>query len=178
MLQRLLGRKRWEADKAKSLYAACVQQARNAAFFQAGVIDSQDGRFDMITLHVVLVIRRLRAEGEAGQSLSQALFDHMFDDLDAALREMGVGDTQVGKKIRAMGEAFYGRAQAYEAALASSEEGDELPAAIARNVPMQSKHLADDIAQYMRKADELLTATPFDTLVRANLKFPDPFGPG
>lgn len=119
---------------ARKLYDGLVEAARNPALYgEGGAPDTVDGRFDLITLHAVLVFRRLRDAGDHGQALSQLVFDIMFDDMDAALREMGTGDLSVGKKIREMGEAFYGRAQAYEPALVEAD-APALAQAIARNM--------------------------------------------
>src|SRR5689334_9758544 len=96
------------ARRAAALYAAIVSQARRPEFYESmGVPDTLDGRFDLIVLHASIYLKRLRAAGPEGRDLAQALFDTMFDNLDQSLREMGVGDVTVPKKIRAMVEAFY-----------------------------------------------------------------------
>lgn len=124
-LSTLLSRSRFD-DRAHDLYDAIVAQARQPAFYlSAEVPDSVDGRFDMIVMHTVLVGRRLRACGEAGRNLDQALFDLMFADMDRSLREMGVGDLRVGRRIKIMLKAFYGRAKAYDDALDGAADGDE-----------------------------------------------------
>jgi cytochrome b pre-mRNA-processing protein 3 len=112
-----------------ALYGACVAQARLPEFYRdLKVPDTIDGRFDLLVLHVALVIRRLGDAAEARQKL----FDLMFADMDRSLREMGVGDMGIGRRIKAMISAFYGRAQAYAKAL---EEGDDaLAASLARNL--------------------------------------------
>ncbi|TGY87869.1 ubiquinol-cytochrome C chaperone [Marinicauda algicola] len=115
------------------LYDSVLAAARQPSLYgPAGAPDTVDGRFDMIVIHAVLLMRRLRAGGKTGQAASQALFDRMFDDMDAALREMGTGDLKVGRKIREMGEAFYGRAKAYDAALDAGDEAG-LADILARN---------------------------------------------
>ena len=98
-----------------------------------GVPDTLDGRFDLIGLHAFLLIHRLRFLPAPGPALAQAVFDAMFSDMDKALREMGVGDLSVGRRVRAMWEAFHGRAAAYQEAL-DSPDAAALPAALARNV--------------------------------------------
>ncbi|MFN4142933.1 ubiquinol-cytochrome C chaperone family protein [Aestuariivirga sp.] len=105
--------------------------ARHPVFYADwGVPDTLDGRFDMISLHTFLVLDRLKgAEAE----FRQDLVDELFRDMDRSLREMGVGDLSVGKKVRKMAEVFYGRVAAYDRALAGGEEG-ALDAAIARNI--------------------------------------------
>jgi cytochrome b pre-mRNA-processing protein 3 len=118
-----------------TLYTAAVAGARNPWFFGAlGVPDSLDGRFDLVALHVALLIRRLRREPDPrGAALAQAVFDAMFADMDLNLREMGVGDLSVAKRVRRMWEALHGRALAYEAALDAGDVA-ALAAALRRNV--------------------------------------------
>jgi len=114
------------------LYTAAVAAARDPyVFANLGVPDTLDGRFDLIGLYVFLLIQRLNREPAPGPVLAQAVFDAMFSDMDINLRELGVGDLSVGKRVRAMWEAFHGRAAAYAAGW-----GDDagLRQAIARNV--------------------------------------------
>lgn len=102
--------------QGESLYAQIVAQARQPRFYtEWGVADSVDGRFDLLLIHAFLVMRRLNAIGPQGQALGQSLFDVMFLDMDRALREMGVGDMSIGKHVKKMAEAFYGRVAMYEA---------------------------------------------------------------
>ena len=111
-------------------YEAIVAAARHPAFYaQWGVADTLDGRFDMVALHTYLVLDRLKGVEPA---FRQDLVDEFFRDMDRSLRELGVGDISVGKKVRKMAEVFYGRIAAYYAALAG--EGDGLVPVIARNV--------------------------------------------
>jgi cytochrome b pre-mRNA-processing protein 3 len=115
------------------LYGDAVAAARDPHLYAAlGVPDTLDGRFDLVGLHVFLVIRRVqRLDG--GRDLAQAVFDAMFHDMDVNLREMGVGDLSVGKKVKVMWEAFNGRAIAYGAALDAGDQA-ALAAALVRNV--------------------------------------------
>jgi cytochrome b pre-mRNA-processing protein 3 len=130
---RLLGRNRDERT-GYQLYGAAVAAARQPAFYAGlGVPDTLDGRFDLVGLHVFLLIRRLRALPPPGPALAQAVFDAMFNDMDLNLREMGVGDLSVGKRVRAMWEAFHGRSSAYQAAL-EGRDAMKLAEALERNV--------------------------------------------
>jgi cytochrome b pre-mRNA-processing protein 3 len=107
-----------------------VAAARHPLFYADwGVADTLDGRFDMISLHAFLVLDRLKG---TEQAFRQDLVDEFFADMDRSLREMGVGDISVGKKVRKMAEVFYGRVAAYDQALASPDGALEV--AIARNV--------------------------------------------
>src|SRR3981081_4092999 len=106
-----------------SLYGTIVAQARAPAFYQIyGVPDTVNGRLEMIMLHAVLVLRRLEGGAAPGRALGQGLFDHFCRDMDASMREMGVGDLAVPRKMRRIGEAFYGRQAAYRTALAAPDE--------------------------------------------------------
>ena len=117
------------------LYGAAVTAARAPGFYtDLGVPDTLDGRFDLVGLHVFLAIRRLRAVPPPGEALAQAVFDAMFNDMDVNLREIGVGDMSVGKKVKQMWEAFHGRAAAYQAALENRQDPAALEAALVRNV--------------------------------------------
>ena len=123
-----------QARAGYELYCQAVAAARDPYFYSVlGVPDTLDGRFDMVGLHAFLVIRRLQALPVPGPALAQALFDAMFHDMDLNLREMGVSDLSVGKKVKQMWEAFHGRAAAYQGALAA---GDAvlLAEALRRNV--------------------------------------------
>lgn len=133
MVLGLLRRRRHERV-AHELYCSAVAAARVPFHYsELGVPDTLDGRFDLVGLHVFLVIRRLQAVPGVGPALAQAVFDAMFSDMDLNLREMGVGDLGVGKRVRAMWEAFHGRAVAYQAPLDAGDR-DGLAAALARNV--------------------------------------------
>ena len=108
-------------DKTASVqraYVSIVKQARRPELYAPGCApDNFDGRFDMMALHVHLVLRRMRALGMGRSDIGQDLFDMFFKDMDQAMREVGVGDMGVGKKVQKMVEAFYGRATAYDGVL-------------------------------------------------------------
>ena len=115
-----------------ALYAKAVAQARLTVFYaEREVPDTVDGRFDLLVLHVFLLLHRLGADGRETKRLSQGLFDLMFADMDRSLREMGVSDMAVGKRVKEMARAFYGRVDAYEPALG---EAAQLEEALARNL--------------------------------------------
>ena len=118
-----------------TLYGHAVAQARSPHYFVAvGVPDTLDGRFDMVALFAFLLVDRLRAEDSAaGRALAQAVFDAMFADMDQNLRQMGVGDLSVAKRVKTMWTAFNGRCHAYTDALAQGAP-QALDDALARNV--------------------------------------------
>ncbi len=178
MLRRLL--KHFQSDdRAHVLYGQIVAQARQPAFYGGlGVPDTPEGRFDMIVLHVVLVMRRLRAEDAAGRALAQELFDVFFADMDRNLREMGTSDLSVPKRVRGMAEAFYGRAAVYDAAIdANSTEG--LHAALERNLfTGRSGELnagtarVEAMAAYVLDAGRSLSDTSGTDIMAAILRWP------
>lgn len=103
---------------ARDIYLQIVRQSRQPDFFKQGAVkDTIDGRFDLLVLNAFLVIQRLSLIEKRGKVLSQAIFDEMFKNLDSDLREMGFGDMSIGKKIRKMAEAFYGRSDNYQTSL-------------------------------------------------------------
>ena len=115
-------RRRTEEAAAERLYEALVTQARSSGFYSAyQVPDSVDGRFELIALHVFLLLHRLKASYPDTRRLAQSLHDRFFADMDRSLREMGAGDLGVGKRVKRMAEAFYGRIPAYEGALADDD---------------------------------------------------------
>ena len=132
-------------------YTAIMAQARKPDHYGAGAVpDSFDGRFDMLAIHVHLVLRRLRSDGVARDDIGQALFDMFFRDMDQAMREAGVGDLGVGKKIRKMAQAFYGRAAAYDEALGKAAPASDdaatrkaLSAVLQRNLYPDADDAAD-----------------------------------
>lgn len=126
--------RRRREQAANALYLSLVEQARQPAFYATlGVPDSVEGRYDMVVLHAYLLMRRIGAvAGEDAKALSQSTFDLMFADMDQSLRELGVGDTGIGKRVRRMAEGFYGRVAAYDKA--QEEGGDALERALARNL--------------------------------------------
>ncbi len=157
-----------------ALYAAAVAAARDPYLYDTiGVADTLDGRFDLISLHVFLLVRRLRREPEPGSSLAQAVFDAMFSDMDVNLREMGVGDLSVGRRMRAMWEAFNGRAHAYDTALAAGGAA-ALEAALVRNVwrgTAPPDGCAAALARLVRAQAAALDGQPFAALAAGEAAF-------
>ena len=121
--------------KAQNLYDIAVAQARLPIFYEDyGVPDTVDGRFDMISLHCYLMMRKLRAQNtQEGKRLSQKLFDVFFVTMDRSLREMGVGDLGVPKHMKRMMQGFNGRAYHYESAIKNNDKA-ELGEALVQNI--------------------------------------------
>ncbi len=174
MLGRLFRPDRADEAAAVAIYGALVAQARAPALYALlGVPDSVSGRFEMVVLHTVLTIDRLKRDGERGGALGQHVFDDFCRDMDQSLRELGFGDMAVPKRMKKLGESFYGRAEAYGSAV-----GDRaaLATAIARNVfpDMDAGASARRLADYARAVMEALAATPMEELVAGKVAFPDP----
>jgi cytochrome b pre-mRNA-processing protein 3 len=157
-----------------ALYGVIVAQARNPAFYLGfGVPDTTEGRFDMLVLHLALFCRRLGRE--AAPSLGQDVFDMFCRDMDHNLREMGVGDLSVPKKMQKLVEAFYGRLDTYDRALAAAGEED-LEVALGRNVLGEAEPSgpARRLAAYVRAAARRLDEAALAELTGEGLSFPDP----
>ncbi len=162
-------------ESAFLLYRNLVDQARAPQFYlNVGVPDTLDGRFDMIVLHMVVVIERLSAIGQNAKGLSQKLFDVMFDDMDQALREIGVGDLSVGKKVKTMARAFYGRLGAYDEAFQAGTD-EAIREALKRNVfreaDIASERL-DALVVYTKAVREILKDTDLETFSAGTVVFP------
>lgn len=161
-----------ETAAARALFDTIVDRSREAAFYSAyGAPDTIEGRFDLLTLHAWLVMQRLKGEGPAAEAVSQKLFDTLFKDMDDNLREIGVGDLTVPKKIRVMAEAFYGRVSVYSDAMA--EEGDgALAEALRKNVYAGNDAApADRLAAYVRTQAEVLSEQPAARIMGGVVRF-------
>ena len=166
-----LFRKKPSDGAVYAVYAAMVGRARNPRFYaQWGVPDTVTGRFDMISLHLALLFRRLRGESGGAREFSQALFDLFFRDMDRSLREMGAGDLAVPKKIRNMGNLFYGLLASLDTALTSNEQG-AVEAVLVRN--LFGGELTGDpaaLALYVRDEASRLAAYPAEEIIGGRLE--------
>ena len=159
---------------ARTLYSLILIQARLPVFYSDwGVQDTIDGRFDMMVLHAHILFNRLKDGTTKDQEIAQAVFDLMFADLDQNLREMGVGDVGVSKRIKAMAEAFYGRATAYSNSMLE-EDNIALTAALRRNLYRNSE--AEDqqiigISIYMRNQVAHLKSQELSELIKGKISF-------
>jgi cytochrome b pre-mRNA-processing protein 3 len=171
-----LSRRAKRPDTISILYGMIVAQARLPCFYRDyAVADTVNGRFDLIVLHLTLVIERLAAES-ALREVGQGLFDRFCRDMDDNLREMGVGDLKVPKEMRRIGDAFYGRSEAYRTALKADDPGT-LAEVIARNVygvPLAGQAAPRRLAAYIREAAAELAAQDAAQIASATLRFPDP----
>jgi cytochrome b pre-mRNA-processing protein 3 len=176
MLGRLFKARQKAAGNPTTLYGAIVAQARAPVFYaEMGVADTVDGRFEMVVLHTQLVVRRLLAASPETAPVGQEVFDLFCADMDRSLRELGVGDMAVPKRMKKMGEAYYGRAAAYEEPLAGKDEA-ALSAALQRNVYADGDSRGDAVrlAAYVLAAAAALAAQPPAEIADGSPAFPDP----
>jgi cytochrome b pre-mRNA-processing protein 3 len=160
-----------------ALYGAIVAQARLPVFFRGyGVPDTVAGRLEMILIHALLFSRRTRNGEGAMRRLGQGLFDRFCDDMDANLREMGIGDLAVPKHMQRIGEAFYGRGAAYDAGLDADDDAG-LAQSLMRNVFAEGEQQPEPalrLAAYMKAADAQLAREDDTNLSQGRMSFPDP----
>ncbi|CAN5350965.1 ubiquinol-cytochrome C chaperone family protein [soil metagenome] len=157
---------------AVALYGSLVAQARAPGLYATlGVPDTTTGRFEMVVLHSILAIDRLKRAGAEGKELGQEVFDAFCRDMDQSLRELGFGDQSVPKRMKQLGESFYGRAEAYGRTL-----GDQagLAAALGRNVFPDSPDTEKTrpLARYAMAVAEGLTGARDADLLAGRVSFP------
>lgn len=167
-LDRIIGDRRDREDLAP-LYAAVIARGRDPVWYrEAGVPDTQDGRFDMIAAILSLVLIRLEAEGAARASESALLAEKFIEDMDGQLREIGFGDVVVGKHVGKMMGALGGRIAAYRTGL----DGGDLEAALGRNLyrgAVPPGHELEQAAQKLRTFHMQLSDMPAETLLAGTL---------
>ena len=177
MFQRLFGRESAENRRiAEALYVEIVAAARQELFYSHwNVPDTPLGRFEMLSLHMFLFQHRLRGAAGEPRHLAQLIIDDFFTEVDHSLRELGIGDMGVPKRMKKLARMFYGRTASYSAAL---EAGDRaaLAAALARNIMPGAAAWpqADALADYVQKADRWLAAQPLEDICAGKLGFPAP----
>lgn len=192
MLRRFFKANKTNQTITQRLYAQIVAQARQRAFYSDfGVPDSLDGRFNMIVLHNFLLFNRLQSSGEAAQALSQDIFDLFRLDMDHCLRELGVGDTSVPKRMKKMMQVFYGRSDGYKTALGAEDQHSEMTDALFRNIlsynenvflvdseaqptPSNGEGQAGALAGYVIGCVAHLETVDDAAILAGSLSFPDP----
>ena len=170
------GRRRPSPSRAllDRLHGEIVGAVRRPVFYlDYGVPDTFEGRFELLVLHVGLVLRRFNAAEAPGPEVAQDLVDTVFAHLEADLREAGVGDITVPKRMKTLCEAFLGRSAAYESGLQAGTEA--LKAAVARNIyaGRADGDGAERLARYVAAAAAALSATPLETCLAGPIPFPD-----
>lgn len=173
-LSRLFGRRGADRKIARAHLRSIAAQSRNPVFYaDNGVHDTFDGRFELMTLHAVLVLRRLKASGEGGDRIAQEILTLMFSDFDHALRESGTGDLTLGKKVRVLGESYLGRAKAYDRAILNGK--GELQETLHRNLfEMRDSNLSAEMTDYVLAVVERLDVQGDDDLLQGKTDWPAP----
>lgn len=170
-----LFRKDPRAPLIGTLHKRIADAARAPALYLGlGVPDTIEGRFESLSLHFVLVLRRLRRLPDPAREVAQDLVDSFFGHLDASLREMGVGDMGVPKRMKKLAQGFYGRAAAYDAAL-DSGNSDAVAVALAEHVGGPAEALSG-LARYAIAAERALAGASLDALLEHGPRFPAPAG--
>ncbi len=169
----------WLTDRGRAqrtateLYGSIVAQSREPAFYLvSGVADTIDGRYGLLVVHMWLTLGRLRAEGPAASDVAQALLEAFITDMDDNMREIGVGDLSVPRKVKKAAAGLYDRGRIYDAALA---DGAALAAAIAQHMDQPPGWPGGAaLAAYVWRARDHLTATSGGELLAGHLSFPPP----
>lgn len=171
----LFGLFRRRDDRIDELYAAIVTHARHPVFYRdLGVPDTVEGRFELLVAVAGQVVARLNAGTEADREAARLLSETFFSDMDRSLREMGISDTGVPRRMKKIAQAFYGRVAAYDAALSAGSRPD-LEAALTRNVydgaPAPG---AAGLAAAVHRLNEALAAATPEALLSGRFVFPEP----
>jgi cytochrome b pre-mRNA-processing protein 3 len=167
-----LFRKNTATEPVYAVYRAIVAQSRQPRFYADWLVpDTVTGRFDMISLHLALLFRRLRAEAGERKEFSQAVFDLFFKDMDRSLREMGVGDLGVPKRIQKMGNIFFGLLAALSEAMDRNDTA-ALESVLARNIfeGATGPHVRA-LAEYLLAEDRALAAQPAASITGGAIAF-------
>ena len=155
----------------RALFFSASEKARDPAFYTGGAPDTYEGRFELYTLHVVLLLHRLKGEGPQLADVRQGLFDAFVRNLDDGLREMGVGDLSVGKKMRKLGSGVYGRLKTYDTALKGGVEGVK-PVLIRTLFAGEPSTAASALARYVVAASDRLEAQPTEQFLQGEAQWP------
>ncbi|KZL16738.1 Ubiquinol-cytochrome C chaperone [Pseudovibrio axinellae] len=157
-------------------YERIVAQARQPVFYERyGIPDTSEGRFEMIVLHAFCVFHRLREEDTVARKFAQAVFDYFFEDMDQSMRELGIGDEGVRRRVRVMVESFYGRASSYMEALENKDD-TALFDAFERNIYGQSCEpvAVRALVHYMHEAVAGLAVLPTKEILAGDIEFVAP----
>ncbi len=171
--------RRKPVDPVDFIYPKIVEKARQPGFYlDCAVPDTVEGRFEMILLHLAIVFHRFRDGTDADRSVAQRVVEAFFTDMDRSLREMGIGDTSVPKKMKKLGQAYNGRLQAYHRAL-DARDTDDFSAIVIRNVMARDAGTETDaeragaaiIADYSMRLVERLATVSIEDLIHMDLPF-------
>lgn len=169
-LSKLLGNSDEKAS-TELLYNMMMERALQPALYETGLAeDSFDGRFEAVTLHSALIMRNLRQHGEEGQHLANDLYKKVFNGFDHALRERGAGDSSIARKIRGLGERFFGLARAIDGALAEDDPEEPLKGVLVKNAI--GGGLPAKLAKYLLELDHLLAREPLQSFQSGQCNLP------
>ncbi len=177
MIFRLFGRKNSNAAIVERQYAILTAAARQPFFYtDLDVPDTVMGRFEMLSAVLIVYFRRTRSSARSGQEIAQEIVDAFFEDVDHSIRELGVGDVAVPKRMKKFASMFYGRLESYAAAM-EKKDAEELAAALKRNFHPKN----DDpsltmagLASYLLLAEAELAGLGEDIVETGTLKLPAP----
>ncbi|MCO5159537.1 MAG: ubiquinol-cytochrome C chaperone [Mesorhizobium sp.] len=158
---------------ADAIYIRIVAAARQPVPYSDWLVpDTPLGRFEMVGLHIYLFLRRIRGEGEAADALGQELTDTFFQDVDHSLRELGIGDMGIPKRMKTLSRMFYGRTRSYDQALDARDQ-TALTAAVARNVRPETPEWpqAESLAAYLQAVSDDLATQRLDDLLSGEVRF-------
>lgn len=176
MLNKLFGRAKTDhRATVDAIYGQIVAAARQTVFYaEWNVPDTPLGRYEMVSLHIFLFLHRLQPEGQAAREVAQEITDEFFRDMEHSLRELGIGDMGVPKRMKKLASMFYGRAGSYGAAIDADDSG-ELAAALTRNImpAVQEWPSADSLADYVLSASRQLAGMPLSEILAGNIRFPE-----
>ena len=176
MIFGLFGKKNNNKAIVARQYELLTQAARRPAFYATmGVPDTVIGRFEMLTMILILYFRRTAQSERSGQEIAQEIIDAFFEDIDHSIRELGVGDMGVPKRVKKFARMYYGRLEAYAGALDAGDR-NALQAALRRNIHPDESDAPDMalLASYMMTAEEKLKAVSEDVISRGALTFAEP----
>lgn len=165
-------------DAAEKIYDAIVAQSRNPGFYiRCSVPDTLSGRFDMLVIHMFVVLQILKLGGREGQLLAQEIVEAFIREMDTMVRDLGVSDRNVPKEVRKIAQLFYGQLLAYSAALQRGNlkglSTEVLKSFQASEDKTDQPVASDSIALYMQQSIKNIQEMPLNMLLQGNIRFPE-----
>jgi len=173
ILSRITGSHRAEIKDAKRIYKKIMLQSRKPDFYGENLCaDSTDGRMEILCLHLSTVMYVLRNHGETGAKLNQSIYDVMIDDFDIALREEGLSDTGVSRRIKPLAKMFFTRAKQYTDAFDNSENDQNALSTLINSYVCKSEENADAFVDYITNFQANLITLSLGQIALAEIDFP------
>ena len=174
LFSKLFGRKDAAIEDAARIYSTLMAQARQAGFYgETKAPDNYDGRIDVLTLHIAAVLEALSKKGEQGERLSQAIFDVMRDDFEVAMREEGLSDTGIKRRIKPMMQLFYTRVKSYVEAFQSGESKAALQTAFKTGLLADKEtDFSESLAEYAVKFSDNMKSLSLGQIALAQFDIP------